>query len=98
MDKRRNSFLTYAKQHNFDPLVPENWYNVVASDLSHLKAFIFADLCLIVNYLLQDCVYILHLYKDNVRHALLSLFPEIGLDPENFKYSYSMQSCLLMRN
>lgn len=33
-ENRRNFFERYAEQHQFDPLVPQNWYNISEDDIN----------------------------------------------------------------
>eukprot|EP00026_Physarum_polycephalum_P001339 Phypoly_transcript_01340.p1 GENE.Phypoly_transcript_01340~~Phypoly_transcript_01340.p1 ORF type:complete len:1070 (+),score=142.73 Phypoly_transcript_01340:227-3436(+) len=59
----------YAKSHNRDPLVPDNWY--------HIKHQILLKL--------QGGRAIVQHYEGNYIDALMGLFPDIGLDKTKFK-------------
>ncbi len=37
IQNRRNFFIEFAKKHNFDPLVAENWYNYTVDSFLGLK-------------------------------------------------------------
>jgi hypothetical protein len=37
MDNRKKLFLDFAKQKGFDPLVPENWYNIKEDKLNEIR-------------------------------------------------------------
>ena len=37
MDNRRKLLLDFAKQKEFDPLVPENWYNIKMDKLNEIR-------------------------------------------------------------
>lgn len=43
VDKQREMFVTFAKEHNFDPNVPENWY-ASAHSIHNSKVLRFAEL------------------------------------------------------
>eukprot|EP00026_Physarum_polycephalum_P001092 Phypoly_transcript_01093.p1 GENE.Phypoly_transcript_01093~~Phypoly_transcript_01093.p1 ORF type:complete len:1197 (+),score=192.21 Phypoly_transcript_01093:78-3668(+) len=67
--KNRRSFLTtFAKENQFDPLSPHNWYPITND--------------LVLPY--EGSREVLAFYKGNVQKAILSLFPEIGLEPRHF--------------
>ncbi len=36
---RRNFLIEFASQHNFDPLVPENWKNIHDKDICDKQVF-----------------------------------------------------------
>jgi len=64
----RNFFVSYARDSNFDPLLPENWYSQTSTMIAHRKG--------------QSSV--LNRYKGSISDALLDLFPEIGLITSKF--------------
>eukprot|EP00026_Physarum_polycephalum_P001950 Phypoly_transcript_01954.p1 GENE.Phypoly_transcript_01954~~Phypoly_transcript_01954.p1 ORF type:complete len:900 (+),score=97.26 Phypoly_transcript_01954:131-2830(+) len=66
---RRKYFENFAKEHNFDPLNPSNWYSLSKQNVKALKS----------NNV------IVH-YNNSIAQALLSLFPNIGLDESKFLY------------
>lgn len=51
--RRREFFERYAKDNNFDPLIPENWYNINFGGFFSLKVLqiIIALLILSFNHL-----------------------------------------------
>eukprot|EP00026_Physarum_polycephalum_P002833 Phypoly_transcript_02842.p1 GENE.Phypoly_transcript_02842~~Phypoly_transcript_02842.p1 ORF type:complete len:838 (+),score=97.84 Phypoly_transcript_02842:84-2597(+) len=70
--KNRKTFFTiYAKEKRFDPLLAENWFSVTTEDILHCK-------------FPQGAESVLAFYSTSVSHALLHLFPDIGLDASKF--------------
>eukprot|EP00026_Physarum_polycephalum_P002043 Phypoly_transcript_02047.p1 GENE.Phypoly_transcript_02047~~Phypoly_transcript_02047.p1 ORF type:complete len:791 (+),score=118.55 Phypoly_transcript_02047:121-2493(+) len=67
-DARRDLFLQFAKDKNFDPLVAENWYAFTAAEICEHEGF--------------DSM--LQYYEGSFGKALLQLFPNIGLDVRKF--------------
>lgn len=39
MANRRKFFMDYATENNFDPLLPENWYNVSSYKIKERKVY-----------------------------------------------------------
>eukprot|EP00026_Physarum_polycephalum_P002644 Phypoly_transcript_02652.p1 GENE.Phypoly_transcript_02652~~Phypoly_transcript_02652.p1 ORF type:complete len:698 (+),score=61.56 Phypoly_transcript_02652:137-2095(+) len=70
---RREFFVNYAKRKGFDPLYPENWYTQLATNVGNEKGGRT----------------VLSYYDSRLRTALISLFPEIGLDESRFKIQES---------
>eukprot|EP00026_Physarum_polycephalum_P001891 Phypoly_transcript_01894.p1 GENE.Phypoly_transcript_01894~~Phypoly_transcript_01894.p1 ORF type:complete len:789 (+),score=99.81 Phypoly_transcript_01894:138-2369(+) len=68
---RRNFFIDFADRHNFDPLLPSNWYRVSLLQLQQTKYF----------------ATILKHERAALPHALVNLFPDIGLDLRKFSLS-----------
>jgi len=66
---RRKFFQNYAKQHGFDPLVPENWYKE-----SRTKVLAAKGAATILQY-----------HKNNLAKALQDLFPSIGIENSKIK-------------
>eukprot|EP00026_Physarum_polycephalum_P003261 Phypoly_transcript_03271.p1 GENE.Phypoly_transcript_03271~~Phypoly_transcript_03271.p1 ORF type:complete len:688 (+),score=73.27 Phypoly_transcript_03271:396-2459(+) len=67
-ERRREFFVSFAGQHNFDPLVPANWYPISHEDIITAKG----------GYA------VLEYYSRNHHLALSSLFPDIGLCADKF--------------
>eukprot|EP00026_Physarum_polycephalum_P002346 Phypoly_transcript_02352.p1 GENE.Phypoly_transcript_02352~~Phypoly_transcript_02352.p1 ORF type:complete len:819 (+),score=94.09 Phypoly_transcript_02352:352-2808(+) len=65
---RKLFFTKYAQQKRFDPLVPENWYNLKKADIIHL----------------EGAHEVLQYYRGNLALALFQLFPRIGFEREKF--------------
>eukprot|EP00026_Physarum_polycephalum_P001627 Phypoly_transcript_01629.p1 GENE.Phypoly_transcript_01629~~Phypoly_transcript_01629.p1 ORF type:complete len:1030 (-),score=139.53 Phypoly_transcript_01629:75-3164(-) len=65
---RRKVFEDYAREHGFDPLVPENWYNQPRRSIVAFKGASGP-----IRY-----------YGHSVSKALIDCFPEIGLEAEKF--------------
>jgi len=66
--ERRNFFESYAKQNRFDPLIPENWYNVSTKKLLAKKGGMT----------------ILGYYSNSIPKALQNLFPEMLFDKTKY--------------
>eukprot|EP00026_Physarum_polycephalum_P001009 Phypoly_transcript_01010.p1 GENE.Phypoly_transcript_01010~~Phypoly_transcript_01010.p1 ORF type:complete len:1168 (+),score=148.17 Phypoly_transcript_01010:225-3728(+) len=66
---RRLFFENYAKEHNFDPLEPHNWYIQPIARINATKG----------------ARKVLHYYGRSVPKALLDLFPSIGLEKAGFQ-------------
>eukprot|EP00026_Physarum_polycephalum_P015296 Phypoly_transcript_15939.p1 GENE.Phypoly_transcript_15939~~Phypoly_transcript_15939.p1 ORF type:complete len:282 (+),score=36.57 Phypoly_transcript_15939:85-846(+) len=67
---RRKFLENYAKEHKFDPLNPTNWYTLSLDVITRNK----------------KAGSVLWFYKKSLVKALLHLFPEIGLDAQQFSY------------
>eukprot|EP00026_Physarum_polycephalum_P018830 Phypoly_transcript_20577.p1 GENE.Phypoly_transcript_20577~~Phypoly_transcript_20577.p1 ORF type:complete len:206 (+),score=32.24 Phypoly_transcript_20577:67-618(+) len=65
---RRKFFEDYAKQHGFDPLNPENWYTEPVEKIMAVRGA-------------QGVV---SHHNQNVKTALMDLFPTIGLQRSKF--------------
>eukprot|EP00026_Physarum_polycephalum_P003600 Phypoly_transcript_03613.p1 GENE.Phypoly_transcript_03613~~Phypoly_transcript_03613.p1 ORF type:complete len:792 (+),score=79.66 Phypoly_transcript_03613:110-2377(+) len=66
---RRKVFEDYAQENGFDPLVPDNWYAQPPKKLLNDKGLIGV----VHNY-----------YQGNFPKTLVTLFPDIGLEPSKF--------------
>eukprot|EP00026_Physarum_polycephalum_P003756 Phypoly_transcript_03770.p1 GENE.Phypoly_transcript_03770~~Phypoly_transcript_03770.p1 ORF type:complete len:759 (+),score=109.95 Phypoly_transcript_03770:66-2279(+) len=66
---RREFFEKVAKERGFDPLVPDNWYPLIRSDLISSA---------------KGAGNVLAHHGYSMVQALLDLFPDIGLDQSNF--------------
>jgi len=66
---QRQFFLDYAKQKKFDPLFAKNWYSV---SLELFRAT-------------KRSGSVLAHYDGNLKKALFTLFPNIGLDKSQFE-------------
>lgn len=69
-EHRRRFFEKYAIKHNFDPLVPANWYSISRRSIERYKSGRT----------------VLGYYKRSLVKALVDLFSEIHLDPKQFQY------------
>eukprot|EP00026_Physarum_polycephalum_P002735 Phypoly_transcript_02743.p1 GENE.Phypoly_transcript_02743~~Phypoly_transcript_02743.p1 ORF type:complete len:836 (+),score=105.65 Phypoly_transcript_02743:77-2584(+) len=65
---RRKFFEDYAKDHGFDPLIPENWYKQSSKKIKAAKG----------------ANRVMHYHKNSSIKALIDLFPNIGLDEAKF--------------
>eukprot|EP00026_Physarum_polycephalum_P000846 Phypoly_transcript_00847.p1 GENE.Phypoly_transcript_00847~~Phypoly_transcript_00847.p1 ORF type:complete len:1309 (+),score=236.62 Phypoly_transcript_00847:226-3927(+) len=65
---RRKFFETFAKENNFDPLVPENWYSQTKQQIISTKNGLLSVLY----------------YKGEVPEAIADVFPNIGIDKTKF--------------
>eukprot|EP00026_Physarum_polycephalum_P000822 Phypoly_transcript_00823.p1 GENE.Phypoly_transcript_00823~~Phypoly_transcript_00823.p1 ORF type:complete len:527 (-),score=83.80 Phypoly_transcript_00823:937-2517(-) len=70
--ERRKFFQNYAKAHDFDPLVAWNWYRQPIHRITEFKG----------------STQVLSFYRSSVPTALMSLFPDIGLDASQFQSSW----------
>lgn len=75
---RKDYFVNFAQQRGFDPLVAENWYSVLPSDLFTFRGLRAAQQ--LVSY-----------YSGSYVVALQSLFPNIGLDKDKFSFYPSVK-------
>eukprot|EP00026_Physarum_polycephalum_P002695 Phypoly_transcript_02703.p1 GENE.Phypoly_transcript_02703~~Phypoly_transcript_02703.p1 ORF type:complete len:811 (+),score=66.41 Phypoly_transcript_02703:184-2616(+) len=66
---RRKLFVDYAKENNFEALQPANWYSQPIAKIMSIKG-------------IQS---VLSHHSHSITRALLDLFPEIGLDPSQFR-------------
>jgi hypothetical protein len=92
---RRKFFENFAKEHGFDPLVPENWYLRSRKQIANYKVlFIFIFILILFIYFRE---YFLISYQGASRvvayhkgslfsRALMELFPDIGLDKSKLYY------------
>eukprot|EP00026_Physarum_polycephalum_P001933 Phypoly_transcript_01936.p1 GENE.Phypoly_transcript_01936~~Phypoly_transcript_01936.p1 ORF type:complete len:910 (+),score=132.37 Phypoly_transcript_01936:109-2838(+) len=67
---QRHFFESFARDNQFDPLVPENWYTVRRDDLMKYKNSLFIKVK----------------YNGNFVDALQALFSEIRLNPGKFTF------------
>eukprot|EP00026_Physarum_polycephalum_P003234 Phypoly_transcript_03244.p1 GENE.Phypoly_transcript_03244~~Phypoly_transcript_03244.p1 ORF type:complete len:742 (+),score=88.29 Phypoly_transcript_03244:221-2446(+) len=70
VNNRRQFFERYAKENDFDPLVPENWYYQSRDKILAIK----------------DARKILRKHNSSLSKALVDLFPNIGLERSKFNY------------
>eukprot|EP00026_Physarum_polycephalum_P001966 Phypoly_transcript_01970.p1 GENE.Phypoly_transcript_01970~~Phypoly_transcript_01970.p1 ORF type:complete len:954 (+),score=99.16 Phypoly_transcript_01970:90-2951(+) len=71
MANRREFMREVANKRGFDPLVAENWYTLTKENIMHFKGVLS----------------ILKFHNGSLANALLSLFPEIGLEEHKFTTS-----------
>jgi len=69
VDHRRQLLCNFAEECRFDPLVPANWYNTSKHTISTKED---------THSMLES-----H-YNGDIASALLHLFPEMGIDKEEF--------------
>eukprot|EP00026_Physarum_polycephalum_P004386 Phypoly_transcript_04404.p1 GENE.Phypoly_transcript_04404~~Phypoly_transcript_04404.p1 ORF type:complete len:567 (+),score=64.08 Phypoly_transcript_04404:352-2052(+) len=67
--ERRKLLEKYAKENNFDPLNPENWYSQ-----SRQKMYLFPGMRGIVSY-----------HGESALQTIIDLFPDIGLEKSKFR-------------
>eukprot|EP00026_Physarum_polycephalum_P002957 Phypoly_transcript_02966.p1 GENE.Phypoly_transcript_02966~~Phypoly_transcript_02966.p1 ORF type:complete len:695 (+),score=87.59 Phypoly_transcript_02966:171-2087(+) len=68
MNNRKEFFDSYARENNFDPLIPSNWYKLPS--LNVFKA--------------RKGARFLQVYGGNIRKALEHVYPNIGLESSNY--------------
>eukprot|EP00026_Physarum_polycephalum_P001348 Phypoly_transcript_01349.p1 GENE.Phypoly_transcript_01349~~Phypoly_transcript_01349.p1 ORF type:complete len:1107 (+),score=164.22 Phypoly_transcript_01349:191-3322(+) len=68
--KRREFFVDFSVENNFDPMVAENWHTISVDALQDREG---ADS-------------LLHCYKGSVGRALAHLFPDVGIDESFFPH------------
>lgn len=83
---RRNFFLKFAEEQEFDPLSAYNWYHVSEDSLLSRMVTIFSKFC--ADYCLQGAHRILA-YHNTFPNAIKDLFTEANIDTS--KFSLSMQ-------
>eukprot|EP00026_Physarum_polycephalum_P002204 Phypoly_transcript_02209.p1 GENE.Phypoly_transcript_02209~~Phypoly_transcript_02209.p1 ORF type:complete len:520 (+),score=44.14 Phypoly_transcript_02209:1308-2867(+) len=69
LQNRKAVFDKFARDNKFDPLVPDNWYQVSYDMLISTKG---------ISSILQ------YYYNNNIKKALMHIYPNIGLDQTNF--------------
>lgn len=47
MENRKQFFVSYAREHGFDPLIPENWYSVDPKSILNDKVYFLPFLYII---------------------------------------------------
>eukprot|EP00026_Physarum_polycephalum_P001621 Phypoly_transcript_01623.p1 GENE.Phypoly_transcript_01623~~Phypoly_transcript_01623.p1 ORF type:complete len:1048 (-),score=160.89 Phypoly_transcript_01623:116-2998(-) len=70
-ENRKRFFETYAKAHNFDPKIPDNWYSRSREDILSVSG----------------AGGVLSYHSGSYIKALVDLFPNIGWDKSKFKDS-----------
>jgi len=70
-DNCRDFFNEFAKERNFDPLIPQNWYSIYRDDIISKKGG----------------KSVLRYYKHSHVQALVSLYPEVCFDLSSFNSS-----------
>jgi len=84
---RRRVFQQFSIEHNFDPLVPENWYTTNIKQFKTFKvAFPTSPLPLFILLHKKDAKQVLSYYKRDLGKALEHLFPNVGIDRSKFAY------------
>lgn len=82
--------LNYAKDHQFDPLIAQNWYSVLRKDVkayevqSNFKFKIYKNL-----YLMQGGLQLVEKYGGSLLQSVKALFPEIGFSKSDYLASKS---------
>lgn len=101
---RKLFFDSFAIANEFDPLIPDNWYNVTYHSLVQNSVFWFPlPLPLLIDAsindnLLQECKAILQYYS-SLDDCLMHLYPNIGLQSSRFsKRTYLFFSYIYLLN
>lgn len=76
----------FAKEKEFDPLIPENWYKVTRDDVEKQK--VLFPVCFVMDFIFtlfkQGGQSVLFRHDNKLSEALLDLFPNIGLSKHKF--------------
>lgn len=84
--QRREVLESIAAQMGFDPLIASNWYSQDLDVFRVLKVFFnFILLFFIVTYVHQGVPGVMIHHQQNIRQAVIDLFPDIGLDVTKFR-------------
>lgn len=81
-ENRREFFEKLAAANNFDPLVPEDWYNLPANKFYVVKVYLINSLW--ACSLLQGAQTLASYYKTGFVGAVMDCFPDIGLEADKF--------------
>jgi hypothetical protein len=90
----RQFFVKFAKKRNFDPLVVNNWYQVIRHDVLPEKVYFLllfflslssSLLSLIKN--MQGASPIIKAFGNSHVHAIMKAFPEINFDVSEFHHA-----------
>eukprot|EP00026_Physarum_polycephalum_P003577 Phypoly_transcript_03590.p1 GENE.Phypoly_transcript_03590~~Phypoly_transcript_03590.p1 ORF type:complete len:736 (+),score=72.25 Phypoly_transcript_03590:158-2365(+) len=73
VNNQKEFFRNFAKENKFDHAIAENWYSVSTQQIRSQKS----------------ASSVLRYYNGNFKKALLSLFPDLGLDTSKFLRSYT---------
>eukprot|EP00026_Physarum_polycephalum_P000813 Phypoly_transcript_00814.p1 GENE.Phypoly_transcript_00814~~Phypoly_transcript_00814.p1 ORF type:complete len:797 (+),score=105.00 Phypoly_transcript_00814:1557-3947(+) len=79
-ENRRKFFENFAKEHGFDPLSSEAWYSQPSEKILSAKG----------------ATQVLYYYNLSISRALISLFPEIGLNKSK-KWEFWLESAKIRR-
>eukprot|EP00026_Physarum_polycephalum_P001573 Phypoly_transcript_01575.p1 GENE.Phypoly_transcript_01575~~Phypoly_transcript_01575.p1 ORF type:complete len:894 (+),score=113.77 Phypoly_transcript_01575:551-3232(+) len=71
-ENRKQFFVKYAAENNFDPLIPNNWY-------THPRASILAT---------KGASRVIHYHNDSVVQSLVELFPETAFERSKFSAQF----------
>jgi len=75
LKNRKKVFDRFAKENKFDPLIADNWYSIGYRSM--------ADASKGISSVLQ------YYYGNNLKKALLHVYPNIGLDKNKFNAKYN---------
>ena len=85
MRNRKEYLCQFARNNLFDPLVPENWYKCNLDKLWAYKVPLYATLLLyFIITKAQGSQHLLRCYSGNFIRAIMSIFPDIGLEKTGF--------------
>lgn len=86
-ESEKLAFDMFAKYRGFDPLYPNNWYNISRQNLLAFKARLLDDSRNIYRTnRFQGMENVLANFKGSVTNALVHAYPHIGLDAKKFKH------------
>jgi hypothetical protein len=84
---RRKFFENYAKEHGFDPLIPENWNSTTRESVKSMQ--VLFHFCFILNkpsnLFIEGGARVLACHNGKVSQALIELF---GMKRENFQSKF----------
>jgi hypothetical protein len=83
---QKQLFLYYAKKHNYDPLIPKNWYSH-AIKLNSAKVCQIDNSSVLICFGTQNIGSVLYYYDGKLSKALIHLFPKIGLKEIYFPHN-----------
>lgn len=82
---RKQFFDEFAKTHNFDPLVPHEWYAISEQQIRDAKVII--PLLNNSSHIIQDGSKLLNRYSGSMYQALADTYINIGLQKSGFSIS-----------
>ena len=96
---RRSFFIRFASDHDFDPFVADNWYNVKHLDICSYEVLIIS--LFFISFLhprypyqsfnfIQEGKMVLSFHGNNHIAAVMSLFPEVSFQQSSFTCIYSL--------
>lgn len=93
-------FNHYARMKGFDPSIASHWYNTSKESIKSLKVCIIINYIIIMKFgiddlLLQGGESILKECKGSYVKLLMSLYPNIGLQEDQFRKSNNLISLFL---